>query len=774
MMFITLVTTSFNDEVHGTSNDKKTGCGINLLKPENVTRFRRGDRMRDLKEITCEKCKERIAKEIIRSDKKEMTKLMKEEKQRAKMGLSDEGLVPLGNTTAKITSAPEKQSSERAFKPEPFRSPFRDPEPVKPVQEEEPVKIPGTNVAMDNTLSQFAINVPEEEKEEAAPAQESTDDFLAQFAVHNNEEAPAAATSAPPQNDFLAQFAVYTDKDGNKMAYPSTMQNDRSAQSAAPAQPVQPSAPAPAPAMNSNQIPQGNDILNMFAIGGQVNNPAQQNAYGNDQSNSYNNNYNSNYNNNNYNDYNNNSYNNEYNNNYNASPANNYGAAPVQETPANEWDNVSNQYFGYNGVGDANAPMAPTAPALAPDEPAEMAELAPPPVIDDIESAAAAAAATLSGYKTPSRDEGNSISARAVAAVNALAQPLINDINASPYSNLGEDFGVREEEPEVSYDETPVYETAAPQDELPTLDFLDPTQAYGSAQYEQPDTSYQTDYMQSAPVQPEPVQAAPVSKPVSKPSVPRTTARPSENDEPTGQIVSVPQFAGYDLDNNPVYTYIQMQISGYDENGQPILAPIPGQQAPVDLEFAQKSGADIIDPEDIPYNRMTPGQRIAAAAAARGNVPASANISKIAVHEHARSTSQAFIHAISESKEYANQSLTDTQGMVQRSRVINSVEDVLSELGDNSAAIQRDQRAAAAAAAASRPVATPQYSEFKPKKSAPKAASRNTGMGYNSTFNSSPYDNDYSRPMTKAELKAQKKQDKIDAKFRKEMAKRGY
>ena len=78
MMYITLVTTSFNDEVHGTSNDKKTGCGINLLKPENVTRFRRGDRMKDLKEITCEKCKERIAKEIIRSDKKEMAKLMKE------------------------------------------------------------------------------------------------------------------------------------------------------------------------------------------------------------------------------------------------------------------------------------------------------------------------------------------------------------------------------------------------------------------------------------------------------------------------------------------------------------------------------------------------------------------------------------------------------------------------------------------------------------------------------------------------------------------------
>ena len=716
-MYITLVTTSFNDEVHGTSNDKKTGCGINLLKPENVTRFRRGDRMKDLKEITCEKCKERIAKEIIRSDKKEMAKLMKEEKQRAKMGLSDEGIVPLGNTTAKITAAPEKQVSERAFKPEPFRSPFSDPEPEpNNVPEEDVVKIPGTNVAMDNTLSQFAINVPEEPEEESVSESETTDDFLAQFAVHDTEEAPAASAPVSPQNDFLAQFAI----------------------PAQPAQPQQP-APAPAPAMNGNQLPQGNDIMSMFAIGSQSNAPEQQNSYEAPQ------------------------------NNYGA-PQNNYGAqqapqynnAPVQEAaPAsNEWDSVANQLFGYNNMTEANAPIAPTAPALSPDEPAEMAELAPAPVIDDIESAAAAAAATLGGYKAPTREEGNSISARAVAAVNALKQPLINDINPSPYSNLGEDFGVREEEEIVpEYNETPVVEAAPVQPELPPLDYLEPVQPAAPVQQSAP-------VQQTAPVQP----AQP-----KKPSVPRTVAKASEGEEPSGQIVSVPQFAGYDLDNNPVYTYIQMQISGYDENGQPILAPIPGQQAPVDLEFAQKSGAEIIDPEDIPYNRMTPGQRIAAAAAARGNVPATANISKIAVHEHSKATSQAFIHAISESKEYANQSLTDTQGMVQRSRVINSVEDVLSELGDSSAAIQRDQRAAVAAAAASKTVATPQYSEFKPKKPAQKSPYRpaNTG-GYNSTFNSSPYDNDYSRPMTKAEIKAQKKQEKIDAKFRKEMAKRGY
>ena len=55
-MDITLVTTSYDKVVHGTENDKKTGCGINLLRPENVTRFHRTSKMRDLKEITCENC----------------------------------------------------------------------------------------------------------------------------------------------------------------------------------------------------------------------------------------------------------------------------------------------------------------------------------------------------------------------------------------------------------------------------------------------------------------------------------------------------------------------------------------------------------------------------------------------------------------------------------------------------------------------------------------------------------------------------------------------
>ena len=113
-MDITLVTSSFDKIVHGTENEKKTGCGINLMKPENVTRFHRTSLMTDLKEITCEKCKASLAKKLIKADKKEMSLLLKEEKKREKMGMNDAGIVPLGNTTARITRDPNAKAKEEA------------------------------------------------------------------------------------------------------------------------------------------------------------------------------------------------------------------------------------------------------------------------------------------------------------------------------------------------------------------------------------------------------------------------------------------------------------------------------------------------------------------------------------------------------------------------------------------------------------------------------------------------------------------------------------
>ncbi|MDE5936288.1 MAG: hypothetical protein K2G83_02655, partial [Ruminococcus sp.] len=239
-----------------------------------------------------------------------------------------------------------------------------------------------------------------------------------------------------------------------------------------------------------------------------------------------------------------------------------------------------------------------------------------------------------------------------------------------------------------------------------------------------------------------------------------------------GQIMSVPQLTGYDQNGQPIYTYVQMQLQGYDQNGQPIFTPLldqsmsmPAASAPAPISTMYNKNTRLQEAiaaaQEIPTSsmNMTPGQRIAAAEAAKGS-PVSANVSKIATNPHSRSTSQAFISAISESKEYANKSLTETQGLRPKTNVLDSIEDVLSQLGDNSL---KEKKEAEAKLKQNVPV----FNEYK-------APQRN-----NSSFSSpvpsaskSPSANMMDVPLSKADQKALKKQQKIDAKFQKEMAKR--
>ena len=72
-------------------------------------------------------------------------------------------------------------------------------------------------------------------------------------------------------------------------------------------------------------------------------------------------------------------------------------------------------------------------------------------------------------------------------------------------------------------------------------------------------------------------------------------------------------------------------------------------------------------------------------------VQPSANISKIAVNPHAKETSKAFVNAISNSKDYANKNLIETQGLRANTPVLSSIEDVLSQMGDNSLKNQKEK-----------------------------------------------------------------------------------
>lgn len=820
-MDIRLVTTSFNDEVHGTFNEKKTGCGINLLKSENVTRYHRGGIMTDLGELTCEKCKTKIAKEMIKSDQKEMKLLLKEEKLRAKKGIVDEGIVPLGGSAAKIT----KDQTAKPAAPKPVQKPVQEPVQEAPARPANPAAtIPGTGVAIDNSLAQFAISKPQAEP---APEPEKQEDFLAQFAV-NKPQPEAPAPESAKQDDFLSQFAIPAPSQAEpapaQEAAPSAppVIDDISAAIAAantniaPApQPAAEPAPAPVQTAPSPAPSAQDDILSMFSI----ESPEKPSAdtYDNDssvidvaeESLSA------------------------------VEPAKPTAPpviddvsealeaartnAPVYEAPeqapspakdaetVSEWDLIANQLFGVNSVNHdapkAEAPAQQTAPAAdgvkaaAQNAPkaAEPAAEAPSalkpavyqaeaPIIDDI-SAAVDAAQNAPKTLEPAVHQAEAAAIDDVAsvieeapkaiepAVYQASAPVIDDISAAveaaqnapkAAAHVQQAAPAREEAPVIDdiasavaaaaqnapKAVSPVQQAAPAKEEAPVID--DISSAVAAAVQNAPKA------VAPAPVKPIPVKPAPVN-PAPAPAVQQTAAAPAGMPA-MGPVISVPQITGYDAAKQPIYTYVQMQITGYGENGQPVLSPVPGQEIPeFEMPFNKNTRLQeaIRAAQEVPTSAhdMTPGQRIAAAEAAKGS-PISANVSKIATNPHSRATSQAFINAISESKEYANQSLTDTQGLQQRTRVIGSIEDVLSQLGDNSI---KQKKAVDAQVQQS----IPAFQEYK-------APARNTSSMSSAPSRPAPKPMPVDdRPLTKAELKAMKKQEKIDAKFRKEMAKRG-
>ena len=224
----------------------------------------------------------------------------------------------------------------------------------------------------------------------------------------------------------------------------------------------------------------------------------------------------------------------------------------------------------------------------------------------------------------------------------------------------------------------------------------------------------------------------------------------------------MPQLAGYDANNQPVYNYTQMKFVGVDQKGQPVYVPVQGQQpqvrpaAPVQPQQTvapvQQTAAPV---QPAPVKSAVPRKPVQ-----QSGVP-TANISKIAVNPHSKSTSQAFINAIASSKDYAGKNLIETQGLKANSPVLTSVEDVLSSMGDDTAKKKKE-------AQLKQQQAVPVFDEYKgPQAAAPRRSAPAPSQQQQSAEKDARY-------MSKAELKAKKKQDKIDAKFKKEMSKRGF
>ncbi|MBQ9077999.1 MAG: hypothetical protein IJY29_00295 [Ruminococcus sp.] len=749
-MDILLVTSSFNDDIHGSDDKKKTGCGISLIKPENISKYRISSVMTDLKEITCEKCKERLAKKIIRLDKKEMAKILKEERAKAKKGIEDEGIIPLGNTTAKITRSPEQKRRDEETAAETARREAETKraaeeaaraaeEAAKKAAEEEAFKeslktIPGTGVAIDDSLAQFAIQKPVEEEPVPQPVE---DDFLAQFAIQKPvEEEPEEEEVPAVQDDFLAQFAISTPKE-DELSQPEYLTDETTDNTYG--------------YENSSDAYENDDSVINVSEDELISIPEE--------------------------------------------------TAPAEETSNvitgnSDWDFVANQIFGFEGVsipepepqptemeelplpGQSVAPEAARAPEPKPAAVPALDDITPPvldditpPVLEDI------APRTLENVSAPVLEE--------------MTAPVLDEMTIPEVPVLSGLSSVKNEEPV----QPAAVEEAAPVDdfagfEIPEVPVLNNISSVAEKTEEVIEEAYEEEAeeieeaieeeipeaieepVQTAPpVQPVPVQTAPPVQPVPVQTAPPVQQTPVQTAPPVQpQIITVPQLAGYDQNGQPIYTYVQMQMTGYDQNGQPIYNPLPGQQMPVPPQVPQRRpmmgmsntmggqmGANIQKPfVQLDAPTQTPAYikaKLGDQGADGQYIQPSANISKIAVNPHSRETSKAFVNAISSSKDYANKNLIETQGLRANSPILSSVEDVLSQMGDNSLKIKKTVEQAEVKLGS-------EYKAPSARPSAPRPAPRKQEEDI--------------RFMTKSELKDKKKQDKYAAKFKKDLAKRGF
>ncbi|MDE5583395.1 MAG: hypothetical protein K2J08_06800 [Ruminococcus sp.] len=800
-MEIILVTSIMNEEIHGTENEKKTGCGINLQKGDNVTKYRRGKHTADLKEITCERCKNAFARKMIKADKREMARLLKEEKQREKLGMADEGIVPLGGTVAKITKVDTPEKNE----PEPVVPFVRNPNPKK---RPEPPKqtIPGTNVAIDSSLAQFAINPnqPEQEKkpsepEKPKPVESSVnDDFLAQFAIDPTKQSEEPKASTKEIEEKTEESIDFTAINPPLSAYEEPVEN-----------------PDKNEAENPVGIIDDDDLMKMFAFGdimkaSSVQSPPveTESAY-------------------------------KYSTTVEEEPVYRPEPIDVDDEPDiseisenSDWDSVANQLFGAGDTVQAEEEISEEMAELNTaytgiGEPAELSEIKSVvpddiglPTLDDITFSnqppkyekPEVSTPILDDIGLPVLDEIAPVQKSSRAELPEITAPLLDDIqiplstpaieekaeespeiNSIGLPSLDDIMRLQEElENEISEEETATEESF---DEEESIN----EEATDEEEYEEPEeydeyveeeseeeeiseeeTSEETEEVyEEEPIMQQPVSSAPQQQPYipQQPTMQQPMMQQPMMQQPMmqiGQVVSVPQYSGLDPSGQPIYMYVQMQVTGYNEHGQPIY--IPFTQPAMQQQYMMPQQTQPTQPSTQPQQRvsrvpkkppvpprpenepLTPGQKIAAAAAANGGMPANAsNISKISVHEHSRSTSQAFINAIAESKEYANKSLTETQGMQSRMPVLNSIEDILSSMGDNS---EKEKRQRQEAMKKNVPV----YEEYKTP-SAPVRPSSSVQQKKSA---------EPARPLSKAELKEKKKQEKIDAKFRKDLAKKGF
>ena len=833
-MEITLIKAIKGNEVHGSDNPRRTGCGINLTKPENISRYITNGAMSDLNEINCEKCKMILAKRMIKADRKEMKNMIKEEKMRAKKGLGDENIVPLGGTQSNSylpdagsrrptavpmpSVRPTVTATTTINKSEPFSSqpmpaavqPITPaPAPVSPVQNTAPAPsvaptpapvqpqlaptgFNNSNFVNNDFMNSFAIPKQEAPQPQPAPVQNTApvDDILSQFAIPKQEapqEQPAPVqNTAPVNNDVLSQFAIpapqnnafdepKVEKDAPfdidaalaQFAIPPTNKpadtlipeppknvatniDDALAQFSIPA-PQTVAQPEPVQEVK-NEAPKPFDIddaLRQFSIPVPNTSAPEAEVIGDEPKAT-----------------------NPYENNDVIEIEN---LAPVAEEAVPTWDTVADQLFSADTPAvEEIAPIAQETVAPVIEEIAPIAQETVAPVIEEIAPVAQEAVAPVIEEIAPAVEETVAPVIEEIAPiVEEVAAPAIEETPA-PTTVIEETVTTTSSQPvENASPEVNKYQYTTPfADEAPKQEQNEKLHVYTPPVFPDEPVAPQM-------AAPQPMQAAPVVPTVPvQPVAPQSEAQtmmgapiiPNANQavNPVPQqtvpfTAPVPQIMGYDANGQPIYAYVQQQFMGYDANGQPLFAPVqmpmmnmqpnlasfgvnPNAAAPV-------APAQPIAPQPAPMAQpvVQPVPPMAQPVQPAPCQPSQIHLSKVDEGKM-KNMPDAVASAVAKSRGQQNKNIFDMQGIAMP--VIDSIEGALSQMGEDVRTKQEiiDSN-----------TSTPVFEEYK---APPK-------MNYNQQPRSSA-PNKENRPLSRADIKNLKKQEKIDAKFKKELAKRGF
>ena len=709
-MIIKLIKSAKDDVIHGTDNSKKTACGINFQK--DAHNFMEAGTSEDILPLTCEKCRIVLAKKIINEDKKERKRLIKEEKLREKKGIVDENIISLAGRHAK----PADEFSEPEFVEENQPAVENDSPDIQ-----NPVSQP-VSPYMNSELAQFAIPAPPPvtENEKTAEKVQDNNDFLAQFAVQK----PVEETETVPEPVAKEPVhSTYDDEDEDDFLSHFTMPESFNQTSSFSDS-------------NDSEFDFLDDTPTVSAeeVYGETISPDEEFSY----------------------------------------------LSNNNENSDDEADFLSQ--FDISGLEKES--VKNTDDSIS--KPADMDFLSQFNISKETEPETAS-----SPNEIINDDQWNNV-----------ANSLFNDEKDNSSTEISSEENIIDEIPEIPdipdiTDSEPETENTIDDITVPVLDEItensdkNDEKADSESSLEISENNINSDEEDDEEMKRKKSMyqyTSPVFKDETEKNTPpvQPSAFPSFMGNSQPQIMNIPQFVGYAPDGSPMYQYIPSQFVGYDANNQPIFIPL---QMPVNNNIVppamnqqnvvppvMNNPAPVINQQNaVPPVMNNPAPVINQQNAVppvmnnpapdvnqQNSVPpvmpkSNINISYLATEQ--KKTPSAFANAIAESTKKKNSNLFDMQESAEMPTIITSIEDAFSQVSGEKIKKNTEKKDDNISGL---------FEEYKGPSSTKKK-----GFGTSSsTAKKASAQPD--RPLTKEEIKAKKKQEKIDAKFKKDLAKRGF